>query len=218
MVNDMEMSSRRGALREALVASAERMIGERGYQALRARELAQEVGCALGAIYNVFPDLDALIVAVKEHTLDALDSEIARRVDDKNLASGAARGGAVAIATQRMQMLARTYLNFASQHPKQWQALFEHRSRHANEAYHVKLDQIFGHIERPLAAIMPLAPARARRLFAQALFSAVHGIVALGLDQKLGALPDQDLAWQVSAIVQAVANGAAAHPELVPLV
>src|SRR5580700_10611737 len=79
MVNEAKTSDRRTALRRALIAAAERMIDERGHQALRARELAQDVGCALGAIYNVFPDLDALILAVKAQTLDDLEAEIARR-------------------------------------------------------------------------------------------------------------------------------------------
>jgi AcrR family transcriptional regulator len=48
-------------------------------QALRARDVAQNVGCALGAIYNVFADLDALVLAVKERTLDMLEAEIARQ-------------------------------------------------------------------------------------------------------------------------------------------
>ena len=35
MVNPQELSERRVALREALVASAQRIISQRGYQALR---------------------------------------------------------------------------------------------------------------------------------------------------------------------------------------
>jgi AcrR family transcriptional regulator len=211
MLNETATNGRRAALREALIDAAERIIAERGYQALRARELAQDVGCALGAIYNVFPDLDGLIVAVKARTLDELDAEIAKRTeaDDFSAASDA--------AMKRMQMLAQTYLAFASERPKQWQSLFEHRSPHANVAYHARLQQIFVHIERPLEAIMPETSVRQRQLFAQALFSAVHGVVALGLDNRLGELPANILAWQVRAIVQAVGEGVTANPDLAPL-
>jgi AcrR family transcriptional regulator len=211
MVNETAPAGRRTALRDALIDSAERIIAERGYQALRARELAQDVGCALGAIYNVFPDLDGLIVAVKARTLDALDAEIAKKIDaDAVPAAGEP-------AMKRMQTLAQTYLAFASERPKQWQALFEHRSPHANVAYHARLRQIFVHIERPLEAIMPGASVRQRQLFAQALFSAVHGVVALGLDNRLGELPAELLAWQVRAIVRTVGDGVAANRELAPL-
>lgn len=219
MVNDRQTNVRREALREALIASAARLIGERGYRALRARDLARDVGCALGAIYGVFPDLDGLVLAVKARTLDDLDSEIARRAAAAKRALDSQETNPIDAAVLRLQALAQTYLAFASERPRQWQALFEHRSEDAQvpEAYLLKLEQILGHVERPLETIMPDASVRERRLFAQALFSAVHGIVALGLDEKLGALPAELLSWQVRAIVEAASAGVADHPDLAAL-
>jgi AcrR family transcriptional regulator len=209
MVNETLTSVRRGALREALIGAAERAIGERGYQALRARDLAREVGCALGAIYSVFPDLDALVLAVKARTLDDLDAEIGRRAEAAEGASARQSVDPVEAAIQRLLALAQTYLAFASERPRQWRALFEHRSAdaHVSEAYLAKLTQILGHVERPLEVLMPHASADERRLFGQGLFAAVHGIVALGLDEKLGALPAEVLSRQVAVIVEAAANG-----------
>ena len=40
---------------------------------MKARPLAEAAGCALGAIYTVFPDLDALILAVSARTLARLE-------------------------------------------------------------------------------------------------------------------------------------------------
>src|SRR5579872_3237503 len=88
MTNEGQMSQKREALKGALVDSAERIIAERGYLALRARELAQDVGCALGAIYTVFPDLDALVLAVKDRTLDDLEAQIAVRFAEIDRAAG----------------------------------------------------------------------------------------------------------------------------------
>src|SRR5215813_2002287 len=73
-------AERHEQLRESLLAAVERTVAAEGYQALRARSLAQEVGCAVGAIYNVFPDLDALVLAAKGRTLDTLDGELAAAV------------------------------------------------------------------------------------------------------------------------------------------
>lgn len=212
MVNPASTTDRRLALRDALIASATRIVTERGYQALRVRDLAQDVGCALGAIYNVFPDLDALIIAVKARTLDALDAEIDRR--SGLLAAGAPMRTLPAL--EQLAVLARTYLAFATAHPRQWQALFEHRAADTNvpQAYVEQLGRILGHIERPLATIAPAASPEKRRLFAHALFCAVHGIVALGLDEKLGPLSGDLLSWQVDAIVRATVQGLADHPTL----
>lgn len=214
MVNEGQLSERRAALRDALVASATRVIAERGYQGLRARDLAQEVGCALGAIYGVFPDLDALIFAVNARTLDDLDAGIAALFAATKEAP--ARVGAIDAPRQALRLLAQAYLAFASEHRGRWRALFEHRSLGPNvpASYVAQLERIFGHIERPLEAIAPAASPIERRLLARALFSAVHGIVALGLEEKLGALPAESLSWQVRAIVDAAVAGLAEHPEL----
>ena len=60
---------RRDQLRTALVAAAERTIKAEGLRGLRARALADEVGCSVGAIYNAVDDLDELILLVNTRTL-----------------------------------------------------------------------------------------------------------------------------------------------------
>lgn len=208
-MNALEMNGRRAALREALVASAQQIIEVRGYQALRARDVAQDVGCALGAIYNVFSDLDALILAVKERTLDMLEAEISARMSLSESLPEDDGSAARVCAEQSLQKLAEFYLAFASEHPKLWRAVFEHRSPDSivPDTYMAKLDGVLHYVERPLEILAPkLTPAK-RQLWARALFSAVHGIVTLGLDQKLGPLPANSLEWQVHALVQAATDG-----------
>jgi AcrR family transcriptional regulator len=209
MVNVQELSERRIALRGALAASAQRIISERGYQALRARDVAQDVGCALGAIYSVFTDLDALILAVKERTLDMLEAEIAKRTPSAESVSKDDVSSTRDSAEQSLQNLAELYLAFASEHPKLWQAVFEHRSPDpiVPDAYMAKLDGVLHYVERPFEILAPKLTPPDRQLWARALFSAVHGIVALGLDQKLGRLSAESLKWQVHALVHAATVG-----------
>src|SRR5215468_2183583 len=67
---------RRRKLRDSLIATAERTIEKEGLRGMKARELAYKVGCALGAIYNVFTDLDDLIFAVNALTLEQLEKTL----------------------------------------------------------------------------------------------------------------------------------------------
>ena len=60
-------------LTRRLLEAAEAVIGAAGLGKLRARSLADAAGCSVGAIYGVFPDLDALVLAVNVRTLDAID-------------------------------------------------------------------------------------------------------------------------------------------------
>ncbi|HKG01011.1 MAG TPA: TetR/AcrR family transcriptional regulator, partial [Xanthobacteraceae bacterium] len=67
----MKPAQRRESLKQALVGAAERMIATQGLSGLRARALADTVGCAVGAIYNVVADLDELILLVNSRTIAA---------------------------------------------------------------------------------------------------------------------------------------------------
>ena len=86
-------ADRREALRGALIDAAERHIATEGLAALRARDLAADVGCALGAIYLVFPDLGALASAVRERTLARLEAGAAAAAAPPDARSRQRAGG-----------------------------------------------------------------------------------------------------------------------------
>jgi len=60
----------------ALISAAARTIAEQGLSGLKARALADEAGCAVGAIYNVVEDLDELVLLANARTLAALEPYI----------------------------------------------------------------------------------------------------------------------------------------------
>ncbi|WP_181706004.1 TetR/AcrR family transcriptional regulator [Chthonobacter rhizosphaerae] len=195
-----DVTDRRERLREKLVEVAEAAIAEGGLAAVKARPLAEAAGCAVGAIYNVFPDLDGLILAVNVRTLEALDqamTEVGGRFPDD--------------PERHLQALGAAYLGFAAAQTRRWRALFEHR---LPEGYAVpdwytdRLDTIFRHLRDPFAALFPDRPASERIEMARALFAGAHGIVALGLDGKLGAVDAPVIAARIRFLVRAVLAGA----------
>jgi AcrR family transcriptional regulator len=192
----------RQELREALVAAASRSIAEKGYAALRARDLAAEVGCAVGSIYNAFPDIDALILAVKARTLDRLESELIGRL-------GPFSDDGPEQALARFLALTREYVDFADRNWRLWSQAFEHTAKPspALDAYMLRLDGILTNIEQPLGALLPSIPAAERRLLARALFGSVHGVVSLGLGGKLGPTTLDQLHWQTQAVLAATLDG-----------
>jgi AcrR family transcriptional regulator len=192
----------RGELREALVAAATRFIAEKGYAALRARDLAAEVGCAVGSIYNAFPDIDALILAVKAGTLDALERELINRL-------GPFSPGTPDEALQRFLDLTHEYVDFADRNWRLWSQAFEHAAKPspALDNYMLRLDGILTNIEQPLGALLPSISPAERRLLTRALFGSVHGVVSLGLGGKLGSITLEQLQWQTRTVLAATLNG-----------
>src|SRR5579862_2913529 len=106
-------AERRQELKGALIEAAERVISVRGLEALRARDLATEVGCAIGAIYNVFPNLDALIIEVNARTLRSFERFLA---DAEKAPPRPGENAAIAELVQ----LALVYLAFAVANRPRW--------------------------------------------------------------------------------------------------
>jgi AcrR family transcriptional regulator len=195
-------TERRQQLKNALISAAERTIENHGLGGLRARALAYRVGCAVGAIYNVVSDLDDLVFEVNSRTLAALE---------RHLAAAETCGAAeTPSAVDRLVRLGTAYLAFAAAHTLRWRALFEHRppvGKPMPDRYLEEQRQLFRLVEEPLGELQPQLSSARRALVARSLFSAVHGMVMLGLEEKLQTLPLESLREQVALIVSTIGRG-----------
>ncbi|MBR0991804.1 TetR/AcrR family transcriptional regulator [Bradyrhizobium japonicum] len=195
---------RREKLRSDLILAAERMIADRGLSGLKTRDLAREIGCANGAVYNLVADMDELILRVGSRTLRRLDETLS-----------AAEGSSAILPQETLVRIAIAYCDFAAENLQLWRALFEHRM----EADKIVPDwsvadqmQLFRHIHQPLISLFPERGPEELGITARSLFSAVHGMVALGLEQKLVAVPLPALRKEIAGLVRAMIDGLIARP------
>jgi AcrR family transcriptional regulator len=193
-------AARYTTLRERLVDAAEASIAAGGLSELRARDLAQQAGCAVGAIYKVVADIDELILQVSARTLKDLDRhlrEAAQRDPD-------AEPAAILV------ILAEAYLVYAVANRRRWDALFTHRmtsGQAAPEWLEALQGNLFAQVEGPVAALWPDMSIPARTLLARTIFSAVHGVIALGLDQRVASIDSEELRAQLRLLVTVLAAG-----------
>ncbi|WP_354061345.1 WHG domain-containing protein [Bradyrhizobium sp. RT6a] len=189
---------RREKLRSDLILAAERMIADRGLAGLKTRDLAREIGCANGAVYNLVADVDELILRVGSRTLHRLDQAL----------SAVESGEPSPQAT--LVRIALAYCDFAAENLELWRALFEHRMDPDKPLPDWSIDdqlQLFRHVYQPLAALFPQRSREELGITARSLFSAVHGMVALGLEQKLVAVPLPALRKEIAGLVRAMIDG-----------
>ena len=186
--------ARREALRTNLIEIAERTIATEGLRALRARELAKEAGCAVGAIYNVFGDLTDLTLAVNARTFHRLGADVA-----------AALAEAPQDPVEQLVVMAQAYHHFAAANHLSWRALFD-VERPAGEAapdwYLQEMGRLFAYISDPLAVIFPDRTPEDLALLTRALFSSVHGIVLLGLDEASAGVPTEDIDRMIALVLR----------------
>ncbi len=198
-------AERRDRQRAQLVAAAERAIAERGLAGLKARELAQEIGCALGAIYNLVQDMDELVLRVGSLTLARLDAALSAAAPQAPSSPGEAADALVAVAL--------AYCAFARDNLQLWRVLFEHRMAEDSLVPDWAVAEqmtLFRHILGPLGVLVPDRSEAERGLLSRTLFSAVHGVVAIGLEEKLVAVPRAELDRQIESLVRLVCSGLAA--------
>jgi AcrR family transcriptional regulator len=198
-------AARRERQRAQLIDAAERAIAEKGLAGLKARELAQEIGCALGAIYNLVADMDELVLRVGSRTLTRLDAALSAAEGEDAPASADA-------AADRLVAVALAYCAFARDNLQLWRVLFEHRMAEGATVPDWAVSEqmtMFRHILEPLSVLVPDRAEPERMLMSRTLFSAVHGIVAIGLEEKLIAVPRRDLDRQIEGLVRLVCRGLA---------
>jgi AcrR family transcriptional regulator len=194
---------RREALRARLIEAAERRIAESGFRSLTAREMAGEAGCAVGAIYTIFRDMDALAAAVNLRTTARLEQAVAAALAES--AGGDARA--------RLVRLGQTYFAFVLDNPRLWSAIFEvgYRVEDGEVKPEIEHARLIGHIVGPLEQLLPGMQTERRLLVARALFAAVHGIVSLGQQSRFMPVPPAEVAAQIAFIVESFCDGAVQH-------
>ena len=101
-------------LRELILDAAQEIIDAQGLAGLSAREIARRIGYSPGTIYNMFANLDDVVLNVEARVLDALD----KRLSNVQQADGAANG--------QVTRIAHAYLAFTQEKPRLWNLLFEH--------------------------------------------------------------------------------------------
>lgn len=185
---------RRADLRARILHIAEARVAAGGLQALKARDLAQEAGCAVGAIYTVFDDITGVALGVNARTFRRLGQAVAEaraaRPEDNPV--------------EALVTMAKAYLAFAAANTRHWRALFDFALPHGDappDWYQAELAQLFVMIATPLKALHPHKPLAEIDLLTRALFSSVHGIVLLGLEGRASGVPKDDIETMLETVL-----------------
>jgi AcrR family transcriptional regulator len=190
-VQEKSLRDRKKLSRRHLILEVARSaIASKGLRSLKIRDLATAADCSIGSIYNEFGDFDGVILTVNRETVLALDALLAAVPDDDPVA--------------QLHGLAKTYLDFAIAHANLLRALFEHRmedDRPFPEDLLAMVVKTFALMHEPMVRLLPDHDPVEVALLARTMFSAVHGIISLGLEERLVAVPPQNLHRHVAQFV-----------------
>jgi len=171
----------RAELRELIVAEGHLQMAEHGFARFSARQVARAIGYSIGTIYNLFPSLDQLIVAINTRTIAMWTEFVRRRLEG--------------VGDDRIGVLVRAYFEFAREHTNLWMAIYDHRLPAGMSLPSEDDDsrrQLTMIVVRQLAALLPdVDEAHVERL-ARSLIATVHGHCTYALNGSFELMGEAD--------------------------
>ncbi|MBO0764774.1 MAG: TetR/AcrR family transcriptional regulator [Hyphomicrobiaceae bacterium] len=181
-------------IRALILDAAQEIIEVQGLAGLSAREIARRIGYSPGTIYNIFANLDDVVLNVEARVLDGLD----RRLSE--IQEGSDGAG----ADDRLIRIAHAYLAFTQEKPRLWNLLFEHHMPQGAELpawYQQKLEGLTAQIERALRPHFAPGSEDERRRAARVLWAGVHGITSLSTADKLAVVTVETAARLIDDLI-----------------
>lgn len=186
-------------LRRLILEAAQRIVASSGFNELSAREIAREIGYAPGTLYNLFRNLDEILLRVEVELLDALDKSLSAAMTGKK-------------GSDAVRRFATAYATFAYEHTKLWHLIQEHHPADALAGPDWYLEKIYApaaRLEPVLAKLTGNHNAEEAERTARIIWSAIHGIVQVAMTRKFGALPQSTTVGMVENLVQNYLGGLA---------
>ena len=204
-------------LRVLILDAAQEIIEAQGLAGLSAREIARRVGYSPGTIYNMFQNLDDVVLNVEARVLDALDGRLSQ------IQPGAVAAG----GNGWLHRIAQAYLAFTQEKPRLWNLLFEHHLPAGADLpawYQQKLEGLMGHVERALNSHFPPGREADLQRASRVLWAGVHGITSLATADKLsvvttetaGRLIDDLVGTYLAGLAHQHADAASGAPAATP--
>jgi len=186
----------RDHVKNKVIEVSRNLLRDGGLAGLQARKIADASGCSVGTIYNLYGNLDTVIIATNTGTLGDLREALVKVADSSDSLA------------QRLEAVAIAYLDFAVERNNEWRAVFEHRFAEKTvvpDWYRETQTELFAIVEKILVPVV-VDPVE-RQEAARALFAAVHGIVALALDEKLRVFERAATERQIRFVVSTISRG-----------
>lgn len=183
----------RDELTRLALAAAEEICRRDGPRGLTARRVAESIGYSPGTLYNLFGNLDGLILALNGRTLDRLSAALrAVPLDGEPQRDAAA--------------LLERYLDFAARDRTLWELVYEHRLPPEAEVPAWYLEKAQQALEIIAEALRPAAGPAADDA-ARMLWAALHGVLVLATTGKPAAVGAEDETAMARRLVRTVIAG-----------
>ena len=185
----------RKELKEMTIEAGVDLLEKGGLEGLTARAIAGRIGYTVGTLYNVFDDLEDIVMHINAATLRMMYDTLAPLATTREAPE------------QRVLAIARAYGDYARANPARWN-LLHHSPRNPKlpEWFHEAATRIFTMAEAVLLEIEGISPKSAHDA-TRVLWAGLHGICALSINQKLEYVDAQPMHALIENFVRCYLKG-----------
>ncbi|WP_422038369.1 TetR/AcrR family transcriptional regulator [Roseibium sp.] len=180
-----------------VLEAAVKAVEAGGLEAVQIRKIAADAGYSVGSVYKHYEDQDALVTAVDTVTLARIKAAMAAAVEGVSDPLG------------QLKALARAYLAFAQEHRNLWRTLFALKMAEGvptPEIHVQELVDLLAFIARPLQQLEAGLDDDALAARTRTCFAALHGLVAISLEDRFVGLTEDTLDKEMMFLVERLAG------------
>ena len=163
------------ALHAKVMLACSEWLAFRSVHYLSLRAIARDIGCAPSTLLKLYGSFGNLLQYVNIETLAALRAAV--------------ESPCQTAADKRLGMLAASYWRFAHGNPYRWELLFDYplaQEGELDQRQNIAIEELFVVVHDALREINPRLDDAVLSRMARTLWCSVHGLVQLGLNDRLG--------------------------------
>lgn len=161
-------------LRQLILGATRNIIERDGLAGLSAREVARLIGYSAGTLYNIFDNLDDILMTLQAQIVTELLDEIQSAPQARD-------------ASTYIETLTKTYVDFALKNPRLWNLLFAHTATAnigAQALLYEHMTTMVKMVAEPMRRLAPHLPPPDIEKNAAILIAGIHGITAIAVTSK----------------------------------
>jgi AcrR family transcriptional regulator len=187
----------RDELFDLVLDESQKIIESKGVAALTARSIAAAIGYSPGTLYNLFDNIDEIILHLNGRTLDDLYKKL---LDETEQSSGPAK----------LDRMITAYLHYNKISQQRWNLLFEHRLPEEQifpEWYQQRINLLLELIADSLESLLPGCGEREINHSARVLWCGLYGVCSLAPGNKSNWVSSQSVDEMARSMVYNYISG-----------
>ncbi len=171
-------------LKDRILETTRELLLRDGYRSISLRKIAGKIGVSATSIYLHFESKDDLIHTLMEQAIDRLNDQLEEKVNTKK------------DPIQKLEDLARAYVRFALDNPREYQVIFlfssDEMTRYPVEKFRkARRGYELVHLVLEEGASQELIDEEQPRLAAYTFWAQLHGVMSVVLSKRLDSRIDQ---------------------------